>query len=60
MSIIVVAVTGLVLLVGHMTCAVLRSRAYRRAAERRIRMEAVRLWTRMERDVDEARLEAGE
>ena len=29
MSIIVVAVTGLVLLVGHMTCAVLRSRAYR-------------------------------
>jgi len=36
MFIIVVAVTGLVLLVGHMACAVLRSRAYRRKAERRI------------------------
>jgi len=30
------AVTGLVLILGHMTCAALRSLAYRRKAERRI------------------------
>jgi len=36
MHVIAYILVGPLLLAGHMTCAVLRSRAYRRKAERRI------------------------